>query len=157
ANLPYQITFPIIFLIQENKALFQEGVIMVQEEVAQKIVAEGGKGYSPTSLFLQYHFSWRLLEKIEPTAFEPAPKVHSRLLYFNPRFDQKPIPEEAAFWKFLKLCFKSPRQTLRNNLKSTHYRDDSKFPTELLSLRAQQLSFEQLLEVWGKLRGSVEK
>src|SRR5579872_1087228 len=87
ANLPYQITFPIIFLIQQNKDLFQEGVIMVQEEVAQKIVAKRGKGYSPTSLLLQYNFDWTLMEKIEPGAFSPPPKVYSRLLHFRPKFD----------------------------------------------------------------------
>ena len=38
ANLPYQITFPILYLLQRNRHLLQEGVIMVQEEVAQKIL-----------------------------------------------------------------------------------------------------------------------
>ncbi len=51
ANLPYQVTFPIIFLFQKHKNLFTEGVVMVQEEVAQKIVADYGRGYNPTSLF----------------------------------------------------------------------------------------------------------
>jgi len=146
ANLPYQITFPIIFLIQQNKALFQEGVIMVQEEVAQKIVASRGKGYSPTSLLLQHNFTWTLMEKIEPGAFSPPPKVHSRLLHFKPRFDQPEIPNEDEFWKFLKLCFRSPRQTLRNNLKTTHLLAD--LSDELLSLRAQQLSFDDFLKIW---------
>lgn len=147
ANLPYQITFPIIFRIQKYKEFFQEGVIMVQEEVAQKIVATHGKGYSSTSLFLQYHFDLQLMEKVEPSAFEPAPKVFSRLLYFKPKLLLKPIPEEEDFWKFLKLCFKSPRQTLRNNLKSTHFSLD-KMPEHLPHMRAQQLSFEEFLTVW---------
>ena len=46
ANLPYQITFPIFYMIQKNKHLFNEGVVMIQEEVAQKIVAKSGKGYN---------------------------------------------------------------------------------------------------------------
>ncbi|MCF7799595.1 16S rRNA (adenine(1518)-N(6)/adenine(1519)-N(6))-dimethyltransferase RsmA [Candidatus Babeliales bacterium] len=150
ANLPYQITFPIFFLLQRNKALFQEGVVMVQEEVAKKITATRGKGYSSTSLFLQYHFEFQLLEKIEPGAFSPPPKVFSRLIYFKPKFDLVQIPNEAEFWRFLKLCFLSPRRTLRNNLITTHC-DLKKIPENLLGLRAQQLSFNDFLKIWEKI------
>lgn len=149
ANLPYQITFPILFLFQQNKHLFTEGVVMIQEEVAHKIVAQQGRTYSPTSLFLQHHFTLELLDKVEPAAFTPPPKVFSRTLYFKSRHDVPEIPDEDGFWKFLKLCFKSPRQTLRNNLRSTHYYESvSKMPGELLSLRAQQITFDQFLEIW---------
>jgi len=151
ANLPYQITFPIIFLIQQNKDLFQEGVIMVQEEVAQKIVANRGKGYSPTSLLLQYNFDWTLMEKIEPGAFSPPPKVYSRLLHFRPKFDQQAIPHEEEFWRFLKCCFRSPRQTLRNNIKSTQYFTSSGWSDELLNMRAQQLLFDDFLKIWDQI------
>ncbi len=152
ANLPYQITFPIVFLLQKNKHLFSEGVVMMQEEVAQKIVAKGGRGFSSTTMFLQRHFDLQLMEKIGPDAFEPAPKVHSRLVYFKPKMDASPINDEESFWKFLKLCFKSPRQTLRNNLRMTHYLYDERLTPEVLSLRSQQLAFDDFLEIWEKLR-----
>lgn len=147
ANLPYQITFPILFLLQRHKKMFSEGVVMMQEEVAQKIVAKRGKPYSATTIFLQYHFDWELMEKVDPEAFSPPPKVHSRLIYFKPKYDQKPIPDEENFWKFLKLCFKFPRQTLRNNFRSTHY-DYEKLSPEQLGLRAQQCSFDDFLKIW---------
>ena len=150
ANLPYQITFPILFLIKNNKDLFQEGVVMVQEEVAQKITGKSGRGYNQTSLFLQHHFDWQLMEKIEPSAFTPAPKVFSRLLYFKPKTELELIPQEEKFWAFLKLCFKSPRQTLRNNIRTTHYTLTS-IPEDILMLRAQQMSFEQFLALWKTL------
>lgn len=150
SNLPYQITFPILFLIQKHKDLFEEGVVMVQEEVAQKIVAKRGKPYSATSIFLQYHFDFELMEKIEPEAFSPPPKVVSRLLYFKPKYDQVKIPDEENFWKFLKLCFKFPRQTLKNNLKMTHY-DFAKIDPERLKLRSQQMSFEDFLSLYSDL------
>ena len=146
ANLPFQITFPIFFLLVKNKALFNEGVVMIQEEVAQKLVATRGKKYSPTTLFLQYHFELELMEKIEPGAFSPPPKVHSRLIYFKPKLNPVEIPDAENFWKFLKLCFISSRQTLRNNLRMTHY-DLSVFDDELLSKRAQQLSFDEFLKI----------
>jgi 16S rRNA (adenine1518-N6/adenine1519-N6)-dimethyltransferase len=101
--------------------LFNEGVVMVQEEVARKIVATSGKHYNATSIFLQLHFDFELLEKIEPGAFSPPPKVDSRLLYFKPKAVNLVVDSEKDFWKFLKLCFKSPRKTLVNNLRQTHY------------------------------------
>ena len=151
ANIPYQITFPILFLLQKNKDLFEEGVIMTQEEVAQKIVAKRGKPYSATTLFLQHHFEWELMEKVEPGAFSPPPKIFSRLLYFKPRYDQPKIVDEVEFWKFVKLCFHFPRQTLRNNLKSTDY-DLEKIDEKTLALRAQQFSFQDFLDVWSVVR-----
>lgn len=148
ANLPYNITFPIIFQIQRHKHLFTEGVIMVQDEVARKIVATEGRTYNPTSLFLQHHFSWKLMEKIEPGAFTPPPKVNSRLLHFVPKVDIAPIPQEEAFWKFIKFCFRSPRQTIKNNLKPTHYNNHPAITPDILALRAQQMSFADFLRVW---------
>jgi 16S rRNA (adenine1518-N6/adenine1519-N6)-dimethyltransferase len=150
ANLPYQITFPILFKIQQHKDLFEEGVVMMQEEVAQKIVATRGKKFSTTTMFLQRHFEWKLLDKVAPGSFIPAPKVFSRTVYFKPKFDLPEIPQESEFWDFLKLCFRSPRQTLKNNLKSTKYFSNEEL-TEILALRAQQLSFDDFVELWKKL------
>lgn len=147
ANLPYQVTFPILHMLQQNIALLKEGVIMVQEEVAQKIVKTGGRGYGYPSLFFQHYFDWRMLKKIPPEAFLPPPKVDSRLLYFKPRVDKPEIPDETQFWKFIKACFRQPRRTLQNNLIQTHY-DLAKIDPETLKLRAQQMSMDDFLRVW---------
>ena len=151
ANLPYQITFPILFKIQKCKDLFQEGVVMVQEEVAQKIVAARGKKFSPTTMFLQRHFEWKLLDKVAPGSFIPAPKVFSRTLYFKPKFDVPEIPRETEFWAFLKLCYRFPRQTLKNNLKATKYFTNQKLSPEILALRAQQLPFNDFVNLWKEI------
>lgn len=150
ANLPYVVTFPILHLLQKNISMLKEGVIMVQEEVAQKLLKTSGKDYGYSSIFFQYYFDWKKLSKISPSAFKPAPKVFSRLLYFKPKFDRPEIPEEEKFWKFTKLCFKQPRRTLRNNLAQTNY-DLEKLSEETLMLRGQQMNFEQLLDVWNKI------
>ncbi len=147
ANLPYQITFPIFYRIQKCKHLFVEGVVMIQEEVAQKIVAQGGRNYGYVSLFLQHHFALELLDKIPPEAFCPPPKVDSRLIYFKPRFDAIEIKNEERFWKFVKLCFASPRRTLRNNLQATQL-DIKSIPEAMLKLRAQQMRFDDFLSIW---------
>lgn len=147
ANLPYQVTFPILHKLQENKHLLREGVIMIQEEVAQKIVKTGGRGYGFQTLFFQHHFNWKLLTKVKPGAFLPPPKVDSRLLYFKPRTDAPVIPDEERFWKFIKLCLRQPRRTLRNNLAQTHF-DISDVPEETLLKRAQQLHMDDFLAMW---------
>ena len=147
ANLPYVVTFPILHLLQRNIHLLKEGVIMVQEEVAQKILKSSGKDYGYVSLFFQHYFEWKMLSKIPPAAFNPPPKVFSRLLYFKPNISRVTIPDEEGFWKFIKVCFKQPRRTLRNNLLQSQY-DITNFTEDMLKLRAQQMSFNDLLAIW---------
>lgn len=147
SNLPYQITFPILFLILKHRSIFLEGVVMVQEEVAQKLVATSKRSYNATSLYLQHFFNFELMEKIEPDAFSPPPKIFSRLVYFKPKAQLELIPKEDEFWSFLKDCFKSPRRTIRNNLKATSF-DIAKFSDEFLDLRAQQVGFDKFLKEW---------
>lgn len=151
ANLPYQVSFPIMYRFQEQRHLIKEGVVMVQEEVAQKIVKTGGRGYGFPALFLQRYFEFELLNKIPPQAFYPAPKVVSRLLYFKPRSHVQEIPHEQEFWKFIKICFRQPRRTLRNNLAQAHY-DSSMISDQILSLRSQQMGMDDFLAVWNVLR-----
>ncbi len=150
ANLPYQITFPIFYMLYDHRALIKEGVVMVQEEVAQKLVKTRGKGYGFPSLFFNHYFELELLQKIPPTAFLPPPKVYSRLIYIKPKNNVPIIPHEPEFWKFIKICFAQPRRTLKNNLNHTHY-DMNKISEETLALRAQQMKMEDFLEIWKKI------
>ena len=124
---------------------------MVQEEVAQKLVKKSGRGYGYPSLFFQYYFKLNLLLKVHPESFFPPPKVESRLVYFKPKKDVTPIPDEEKFWKFIKMCFRQPRRTLHNNLKQTHY-DIAKIPETTLELRAQQMGIEDFRVLWDLLR-----
>jgi 16S rRNA (adenine1518-N6/adenine1519-N6)-dimethyltransferase len=151
ANLPYQITFPLLHLFQKNRSIFKEGVIMVQEEVAEKLLKNHGRGYGYPSLFFQHYFEWKKLDKVPPIAFEPPPKVESRLLYFKPKAKVTPIKDEPAFWEFIKLCFRQPRRTLKNNLEQTHF-DMTVIDEKTLQLRAQQMTMDDFLALW-KLLG----
>ena len=151
ANLPYSVSFPIMYKLRENYHLLQEGVVMVQDEVAQKIVKTGGRGYGFAALYLQQCFDFKMLRKVPPGVFYPAPKVNSRLLYFKPKALVEDIPDEEGFWKFIKLAFHQPRRTLKNNLEQGHF-DLAKVPEKMLVLRAQQMEMKQLLELWDVLR-----
>ena len=147
ANLPYHITFPIFYMFHASRDLIREGVVMIQEEVAQKLVKTSGRSYGYSSLFFQHYFDMKLLQKVPPAAFYPSPKVNSRLLYFKPKQSVPEIPEEELFWKFIKLCFHQPRRTLRNNLTPTQY-DQSRLSEETLALRAQQIPMTDFLQIW---------
>lgn len=153
ANLPYQITFPLLHLFVEQRDRLQEGVIMVQEEVAQKILKDEGRGYGYSSLYFQYYFDWQLMDKVPPSSFLPPPKIFSRLLYFKPKAHLEEIPDAVNFWKFIKLIFLQPRRTLRNNLLQTHY-DASRLSDDILGLRAQQMTMQDFLSIWDLLRNS---
>ncbi len=151
ANIPYQITFPILHMLHRNRELLREGVIMMQEEVAQKVMKTQGRGYGYPSLFFQHYFHLELMDKVPPSAFYPPPKVFSRLMYLKPKAKVPVIPEEDHFWKFIKMCFRQPRRTLRNNLLQTHF-EFSTISEKLLSLRSQQMSMENFLQLWNQLR-----
>ena len=156
ANLPYQITFAVLYMVQAHRELFREGVVMIQEEVAQKIVKTSGRGYGFHALFLQHYFDWQLLDKVPPTAFYPAPKIFSRLLYFKPKSVLSVIPDAEKFWLFIKDCFRQPRRTLRNNLAHTAY-SLTNIDSKILGLRAQQLSMSDFLILWEHVRTFSQK
>ncbi len=147
SNLPYHLTFPILHRFAEHRELLSEGILMMQEEVAQKIVKKRGRGYGYVSLFFQYYFDWELLAKVPPTAFYPEPKVFSRLIKFTVKQNVEPIPNEKEFWRFIKICFSNPRRTFRNNLIQTHI-DLEKIPEKYLELRAQQMTMSDFLGLW---------
>lgn len=151
SNLPYQITFPILHTLLKNRHLFAEGVIMVQEEVAKKIMATHGRGYGYISHLFQYYFDWQLKDKVHPGSFYPPPKVFSRLLYFKPKQLVHPIAQEEDFWQFVKACYKQPRRTLKNNLVQVVI-DLKKIPEDILALRAQQMNIDDLLKIWDMVR-----
>ncbi len=150
ANLPYNITFPILYRLQQYRDMLQECVLMMQEEVAQKIIQTSGRGYGFPSLFLQHYFTWKMLRKVPPDSFYPKPKVTSRLVHLVPVAQPEYIPYEDAFWQFVQTCFTRPRKTLRNNLKETYY-PLGVFSQNVLRLRAQEVSKEQFLAMWQQL------
>ena len=60
-------------------------------------------------------------------------------------------PAEEKFWDFIKTCFRQPRRMLRNNLMGSSYAI-AKIPEATLQLRAQQMSMQDLLQVWNMIR-----
>ena len=84
ANLPYYITTPIIFRLLEAKGMVISMTLMMQREVAERIVAgSGGKDYGVLSIAVQFYAEPKIDFIVPPTVFNPRPKVSSAVVSFN--------------------------------------------------------------------------
>lgn len=120
-NLPYYITSPILAHLFRFAAQIDSMHIVIQQEVAERIVASPGhREYAYLSALCQYFARAEIVLRIPPGAFRPPPKVHSALLGMTlpGRRAQLGMSDDAAFLKFLQKCFSQKRKTLRNNLKN---------------------------------------
>ena len=119
ANLPYKISTPLLFHFIELKEFFSTLTLMLQKEVAERLVAiPGNKSYSPLSIFIQMFTNITICFYIKPSAFFPPPKVESAVVQMT--FREKPLVKlenEKWFRKVVKGCFGYRRKTLVNALK----------------------------------------
>ncbi len=121
-NLPYYITSDILLRLFDFHDQFDEIVIMVQREVAERIAAApGSRDYGLLSATAQLYCDVEKLFTLPPGAFSPPPKVHSSVLRLRvaPRFTALQVPPRE-FIDFLKTAFAMKRKTLLNNLKKRY-------------------------------------
>lgn len=119
ANLPYNITTPILTALLEC-GRFASITVMIQREVARRICAAPGTAdYGAFSLFCQYHASTELLFDVAPECFLPAPKVTSSVLRLLPRPKPSEVEDEAFFFRVVRASFAQRRKTLLNALSSS--------------------------------------
>jgi 16S rRNA (adenine1518-N6/adenine1519-N6)-dimethyltransferase len=120
ANLPYNISTPLIFRLLESRDVVTHLTLMLQREVAQRINApSGGKDYGPLSIFTQLYTTSKILMRVPPQAFYPPPKVESALVGFkildHPRVE---IGDTAFFHAVVRASFAQRRKTILNSLKN---------------------------------------
>ena len=118
ANLPYYITTPILMMLLESGIKFRTITVMVQNEVAQRLVAPPGKAdYGAITAILGYYGTVRRLFKVSAGSFVPAPKVDSAViridLYREPKYTPK---DETLMRNVIKAAFEMRRKTLQNAL-----------------------------------------
>jgi 16S rRNA (adenine1518-N6/adenine1519-N6)-dimethyltransferase len=121
ANLPYNISTPVIFRLLENRLFFSHLTLMLQREVAQRISASpGSKAYGLLSIFTQLYTSPKIMMRVPPEAFYPRPKVESALVGFEilecPRIA---INDDGFFQKVVRASFAQRRKTICNSLKNS--------------------------------------
>ena len=121
ANLPYYITTPIIMSLLESKLPIDRLVVMVQKEVALRMVAKPGtKDYGALSVAVQYYTEPDIVLDVPPKSFLPAPAVTSSVIRCVLR-DKPPVDviDEKLFFRVVKAGFAQRRKTFSNTMKTT--------------------------------------
>jgi len=154
ANLPYQITSPVLWkFLHEEKNKPQAMVLMVQKEVAERIVARPGK-MSVLSVLVQYYADVKIIKNVGKGSFYPEPKVDSaiiRLKNINTKKHKNKEIDEKLLFELVKTGFSNKRKMLKNNITSLV---KNRSANELLKqaklnpkIRAQELSVEDWIKL----------
>ncbi len=116
ANLPYQITSPILKLFLEDlKNKPKEMTLMVQKEVAQRICAKPGE-MSVLGLSVQYFGEAEIVGEVKNNNFWPVPKVDSAIIKIKLKKSTTTPEQDRQFFKIIKVGFAQKRKLLTKNL-----------------------------------------
>ncbi|MBI2067220.1 MAG: ribosomal RNA small subunit methyltransferase A [Deltaproteobacteria bacterium] len=160
ANLPYNIATEVIFHLLKTDFLFSAFYLMVQKEVAERLVAlPGSRSYGLLSIFSQILCQNRIIMKLPPGAFTPPPKVSSAIVEFliheEPRF---PIHHLPTFELVVQAAFSQRRKMIHNCLKSglpDHPWDQMERAMRAADIspnqRAEEISIEKYVELANNL------
>jgi len=148
-NLPYYIASPI--LDKAVRAAPIRAVFLVQKEVAQRLAARPGEpDYGFLTVRTALFAGAKLLFEVKPSAFHPPPRVDSAAVLLEPRRPALGAGETNEFLRFAGQCFRHKRKTLRNNLAEIYGRETVDSWPEA-GLRAEQISLDGLLEIFGRV------
>ncbi|WP_455245139.1 16S rRNA (adenine(1518)-N(6)/adenine(1519)-N(6))-dimethyltransferase RsmA [Petrachloros mirabilis] len=163
ANLPYYISTPLLFRLLEYRQKFPHMVLMLQEEVADRLVAKPGtEEYGVLSVMVQYAADINKAFRVSANCFRPRPEVGSAVVSLR----TKPHPslsagEEAAFAKLVKSAFAHRRKTLVNSLRDEGY--DPAIVTHGLTtlgipaaIRAENVGLKELIELSKQVRAASQ-
>lgn len=165
ANLPYSITTPILRKLLAHHKQIHSCVLMMQKEVAERIVAgPGGKDYGALTIGVTYYAEATLIATLSPENFYPAPKVDSALLKLTMR--EKPkvaVEDEELFFKVVRTAFRTRRKMLKNALVRGRFAPDEVLATAFEELgiaperRAETLDITEFAALANFLSQSVSE
>ncbi|MBE5841528.1 16S rRNA (adenine1518-N6/adenine1519-N6)-dimethyltransferase [Butyrivibrio hungatei DSM 14810] len=118
ANLPYYITTPIIMKLFESGAPIESVTVMVQKEVADRMVmGPGNKDYGALSLAVGFYASAENVMDVPPSSFIPQPGVGSAVVHLK-KYENKPVQvkDEKYLFEIIRTAFNQRRKTLSNSL-----------------------------------------
>ena len=155
SNLPYYITTPIIEKIFEEDLNCRSMTIMVQKEVADRMLAtEKDKDYSSLSVFVKYYSEAKFLTKVPKSVFMPQPKIDSVVLRLDLRVYDEKVNKEKLF-SLVKAGFLKRRKTILNSLSAVAEKENLKKVFEKLdikeNLRAENLSLDDFINITNEL------
>ena len=162
-NLPYYITSPILHHLFTFAEQIDEIHIVIQTEVAHRLVAQpGGRDYGYLSVFTQFYSRPEFVFEIPRDAFAPPPEVTSALVTLRLPGERAKLSlsDETRFLDFVKLCFSKKRKTLVNDLRTLAKPDRVREALSSLSLRpdarAEQLTSSQLAALHSHLLAGLD-
>ncbi len=152
ANLPYYITTPIILGLLSKTKEIKRYVMMMQEEVADRICGKPKtKDYNALSLAIQYRATSQKLFKVSRNVFIPSPNVDSAVIRLD-LYDEEPYKaiDEELYFEFIRLAFSQRRKTLINNLSNKY---EKQFILKMLNnfnikenIRAEELDLKTFVD-----------
>ena len=151
-NYPYDISSQIFFKMLENRDLIPCCTGMIQREVALRIASEpGNKAYGILSVLIQAWYDVEYLFTVEPSVFNPPPKVQSAVIRMTRNKVQHLNCDEDLFKKVVKTAFNQRRKMLRVSLRplfnSTNSAPEGFFEHEIMTKRPEQLTVMQFVDL----------
>ena len=161
ANLPYYITTPLLFKFLTQSRYVKTVTVMVQKEVAQRIVAQKGQpDYGLLSVMIAFYGQAKITRIVSRKMFYPQPKVDSALVKITLDNDRFADIDKADFYRFVQGCFSMRRKTLKNNLTHAFSCSASELADTLdevtLSSRAENFSLDELILIYQKLQKTIK-
>ncbi len=153
-NIPYNITSNIIFHVFDQHHLVSDMTLLLQREVAERVVAEPkSKAYGILSVFSRFYADVRILFYVPATVFRPIPKVESALVQwrFTDERSQK-LADEALFKRVVRTAFGQRRKMLRKSLRSDF--DIEKLVDWDLTRRPEELDIDEWIRLANQLHGA---
>lgn len=154
ANLPYYVTTPILGMLLEESLNIESITVMIQKEVADRMVAtHGSKTYGSLSVFVNFYSHPEIILKAPKTVFMPQPKIDSSVIKLNIKKELPDVDSEQLF-KVVKAAFSKRRKTVLNALSSYGFDIDKEFIKKSLEeiqinpeTRAENLSLEDFINI----------
>lgn len=144
ANIPYYITGELLRFFLSSQHQPTSMTLMVQKEVAERIVARDGKE-SVLSLSVKVYGEPRYIENVPARYFTPTPKVDSAIIHINTNTTRLTTLEETTFFLIVKKAFLHKRKLLKQNLKEEVSLIELECCGVSLTARAEDLNLEQWL------------
>eukprot|EP00929_Paragymnodinium_shiwhaense_P007070 TRINITY_DN11102_c0_g1_i1.p1 TRINITY_DN11102_c0_g1~~TRINITY_DN11102_c0_g1_i1.p1 ORF type:complete len:351 (+),score=76.59 TRINITY_DN11102_c0_g1_i1:77-1129(+) len=153
-NLPYSIVSEIVSAMCQKPECIRYGQVMVQKEVAQKIIAQpGSAAYGILAVLCQIYTKPRKVFNVPPTVFYPRPKVTSSIVEFDFRDpeDFAGVNKEALH-ELVSTAFQQRKKVLRQSLKQLLERKGTWLPALWEKKRAEQVSPDEYLKLFRTLK-----
>ncbi len=147
SNMPYSISSPLIFKLLEHR--FRKGVIMVQSEFADRMVALPGTGdYSRLSVSVYYRAGCEIVESVPRSRFWPEPEVDSAVVILRPRRPPFRVEDQEFYLKLVDMLFQNRRKKIGTILKMRKLADKNDLSSlPFTDKRVEVLSPEEIGEL----------